>query len=88
MLAPTRATALASALSDYCGWHLFPHCARCRVLRMLPIAELADQVGGGTLIRDVLPRLRCQRCGEPPRAVKLSDGGGPSALKVWLLGER
>jgi hypothetical protein len=78
MLAPTRATALASPLSDFYGWNLLPHCARCRVMRQIRV----DQVGSGTLLRDVLPRLRCQRCGDPPRAVKLSDGGGPAGREV------
>jgi hypothetical protein len=39
-LAPTRATALASALSDYRGWNLYPHCAQCRVLRLFPVKRL------------------------------------------------
>jgi hypothetical protein len=85
-ISPIRATALASALSDFRGWTLYPHCARCRVLRQLPVNELANQVGGGTLLRDVLPKLRCQKCGDPPKAVKMSDGGGPSAREVWLIG--
>jgi transposase len=32
-LPPTRATALASPLSAFPGWLLFPHCARCSVMR-------------------------------------------------------
>jgi hypothetical protein len=85
-LAPTRATALASALAAYRGWFLLIHCAGCGRLRLLPVSELADRVGGDTLLRDILPWLRCQRCGDPPRAVKLSDGDGPAAREVWLLG--
>jgi hypothetical protein len=75
-LTPTRATAIASALSDYRGWMLYPHCARCRVLRQMPVNELAHQVGSGTLFRDLLARLHCHRCGDP-RSVKLSDNGRP-----------
>jgi hypothetical protein len=86
MPTPTRATALASRLSDYRGWNLLPHCARCRVMRQISIARLADQVGKRTLLRDVLPRLRCHTCGNPPRAMKLSDGGGVSNMEVWVLG--
>jgi hypothetical protein len=51
----------------------------------VPIDDLVDQEGSGTLIRDVLPRLRCQRCGNRPHAVKLSDEGEPSAREVWVL---
>jgi hypothetical protein len=83
MLAPTRATALASAaLADYRGWLLFIQCTQCGMLQRLPVSELAAEVGGGTLLRGVLPRLRCQRCGEAPGAVKLSDDGGPAAREV------
>jgi hypothetical protein len=35
---------------------------------------------------DVLPRLRCEKGGEAPAGVLLSDGGGPSARSVWVLG--
>jgi hypothetical protein len=54
---------------------------------MHQIDRLAEQVGSGTLLRDIPPRLRCQRCGEPPPAVLLCDGGGPSKCEVWLMGE-
>jgi hypothetical protein len=55
-------------------------------MRMLPVTRLIEQVGEAALIGDVLPRLRCQRCGEVPRAVKLSEGGGPASREVWVLG--
>jgi hypothetical protein len=86
MLAPTRAIALASPLVTYRDWNLLIHCAGCGRLRQLPVSELADRVGDRTLLRDVLPWLRCQQCGSPPRAVKLSDGDGQSAREVWLTG--
>jgi hypothetical protein len=86
MLAPTRATALASTLGTYRGWFLFAYCAHCQALRMMPVARLIEQAGPGTLLRHVMPRLRCSRCGAPPRSAKLSDGGGPSARAVWVLG--
>ena len=86
MLAPTRATALASALAIYRDWNLLIHCAGCGRLRPLPVSELADRVGDRTLLRGVLPWLRCQECGSPPRAAKLSDDDGPSAREVWLMG--
>ena len=86
MLAPTRASALASPLAIYCDWNLLIHCAGCGRLRQLPVSELADRVGRRTLLRDVLPWLRYQEGGSPPRAVKLSDGDGPSGREVWLTG--
>jgi hypothetical protein len=86
MLAPTRATALASPLSAYRGWNLLPYCARCRVMYQIRVDQLAEQEGDGTLLADILPRLRCQRCEEPPQGVKLSDAGGPSGREVWLMG--
>jgi hypothetical protein len=45
-IAPTRATALASALTDYSGCMLYPHCARYRVPRQLSVNILAGKVGG------------------------------------------
>jgi hypothetical protein len=43
--------------------------------------------GAGTLLRDVLPRLRCEKCGEAPASVLLTDGGpAVSARRVWVLG--
>jgi hypothetical protein len=86
MLAPTRATALTATLGTYRGWNLMIHCVGCGRLRQLPVSELADRVSGGTLLRDMLPWLRCQRCGKAPSAMKLSDGDGPSAREVWLTG--
>jgi hypothetical protein len=83
---PSRATALASPLSAFAGWFLLPHCARCRVMRQIKVDALADQLGSGTLLRDVAPELRCNRCGDAPRAVLLSDGQGPSAREVWVVG--
>jgi hypothetical protein len=82
-----RATALSSALIDLRGWLLLAHCAQCRAMRRLSVDVLADQVGSDTLLRDLLPKLRCYRCDDPPRAVKLSDGGGVAAREVWVLGE-
>jgi hypothetical protein len=49
MLALTRATALASALAAYRGWFLLICCAGRGRLRLLPVSELADRVGGGHL---------------------------------------
>jgi hypothetical protein len=93
MLAPpsrsnelARATALALPLSVFRGWNLLPHYARCRAMRQIRVDQPAEQKGDGTLLRDVLPRLRCQRCGDSPWAVKLSDGGGPAGREVWVLG--
>lgn len=83
---PTRATALASTLSAFRGWNLLIHCAGCRVMRRLSINELAKHVGDGAVLRNVLPRLRCTDCGELPRRVKLSDGPGPGAREVWVVG--
>jgi hypothetical protein len=84
-IAPTRATALASALHDFRGWQLLAHCPRCRVMRQIPVNRLAGQVGDGMLLRDVLPRLRCHRCGEPPRAVKLSSAPPPAVASTSIL---
>lgn len=86
-LPPTRATALASPLSAFPRWLLLPHCGRCKVMRQIKVDVLAAQLGSGTLLRDVVPRLRCQRCGEPPRGVLLSDDQGPSAREVWIVGD-
>jgi hypothetical protein len=86
MFTPTRATALASTVGDYRGWHLLVHCSQCRAMQMLPCSWLASEMRADTLLRDVLPRLRCQKCGDPPQSVKLSPGGGPSEREVWLLG--
>jgi hypothetical protein len=55
-------------------------------MRQLAVATLAEKLGAGTLLADVLPKLRCHRCREQPRSVKLSDGGGPRRLEVWLSG--
>jgi hypothetical protein len=40
MLAPTRATALASPLSAFAGWLLLPHCSRCKVMRQIKVDQL------------------------------------------------
>jgi hypothetical protein len=89
MLALTRATALASRLSDYSSWNLLPHCTCCRVMRQIRVDRLADQVGEGTLLRDVLPRLRCQRCGDPPNAVSCQMAGDrPAGVRESQLSDR
>src|SRR4051794_4286773 len=69
----TRATALASPLSTFVGWHLLAHCAQCGV-RHLEVSDLVGQIGGGALVRDVVARLRCRRCNELPQLVELCDG--------------
>jgi hypothetical protein len=51
-----------------------------------PVSQLADHHRQRRVAAGHLPRLRCQRCGDPPRAVKQSDGGGPAAREVWLTG--
>lgn len=88
-LSPSRSDALMTELRHFARWTLSVNCPRCRDLRLLDISMVMARVGAGTLVRDVLPRLRCQTCGTPPDWVKLADGvegTGKPVRKVQLVG--
>jgi hypothetical protein len=55
-------------------------------MRMLIVDRLAEQVGLETLLDNVVPRLRCSRCGEPPWDVLLSDNKGPGRREILVMG--
>jgi uncharacterized membrane protein len=68
------------------GWELVVQCAgRCSKQRRL-VADLVPYVPAGLTWAEVVPKLRCSRCGEPADIVGLS---GPPATPgfggVWLL---
>jgi hypothetical protein len=52
---------------------------RCQLVYM-PLPLLIKKRGGGLMLRDVLLRLRCSRCGGKPAVMTLverADGGRP-----------
>ena len=57
-------------------------CLRCRELRELRVFRLAGRIGGRHTVGDVVPRLRCSRCGEAPDYVPIRN----RLHRVILLG--
>ena len=47
--------------------------ARCTKVVCVPVRMMAAKRGGQLLLRDVLARLRCSQCGEPPELVAITD---------------
>jgi hypothetical protein len=66
----------------------------CRRIVFVPLPLLAEKHGAGVLLRDVLPRLRCQECGGKPAVMALverADGGprragSPDGWRIDLVG--
>jgi hypothetical protein len=73
-LAPTHATALASPLHQFAGWHLLVNCPGCRMLRTVQIDALIERQGGAITVGQVVARLRCRTCDTTPDWVQLADG--------------
>jgi hypothetical protein len=65
-----RTTALGTPLRDLAGWHLIIDCATCRMLRQVDVDRLPGQ---DRIVSDMLPRLRCRKCGAEPCGVKLAN---------------
>ena len=73
---------LGTPLSNYLGkpWVLVCACRDCAAEVDLPVAALLPAYGGST-IRQVLAKLRCQRCGGPPTGVAAAE---PADQRAWL----
>lgn len=66
-----------SLLHDY--W-LQTRC-RCK-LSYMPLARLSERAGPSTRLGEVLPRLKCQNCGERPSELMLVDDPAAGASGV------
>jgi hypothetical protein len=82
--------ALARPVADFAdpaeGWYLIMQCSgSCWVQRRL-VSDLVPQVPPGLNWAEVLPKLRCSRCGEQTEIVGLS---GPAttlgSTSTWLV---
>lgn len=79
---------LATPLSNYRGqsWVLVCACRGCLAEVDLPIAKLLP-AHSATTIRQLLAKLRCQRCGEPPFGVLLQSlpTNAPGSADMMVL---
>jgi hypothetical protein len=69
----TTAATLAAPLRQFQTWRLMVFCSHCRLLVRLEVDRLVARQGD-KLVGDVVQRLQCSRCGNPPASVKLADG--------------
>ena len=83
--------ALGHLVSDFAnpadGWVLVAQCSgQCR-LQQRRVADFGRHLRPGTTWAELLPRLRCARCGQPAALVGL--GGPPIASKgsrqAWAM---
>ncbi|MEL4402920.1 hypothetical protein AAEJ42_22035, partial [Shewanella algae] len=66
---PTPPAVLSARLAALPGWSLLIFC-QCRQHPVhLPLAPIAADRGGRTMLKTVLDRLRCQHCGARPARV-------------------
>ena len=69
-MVPTRATLLTRRLGELREWHLIASCP-CRAFpRFIDLAPLAAAHGNLMTLEALMVRLRCERCGRPPRRVE------------------
>ena len=81
---PTPPAMLSARLAALPGWSLLVIC-ECRQHPVyLPLAPIAADRGGRTMLKTVLDRLRCQHCGKRPARV---DGvqGDPFCGRPWRV---
>lgn len=78
------AAPLDCRLADLNGFWLQTRCGCSRSVAY-PFRLMARQLGGEHLLRDVLPRLRCQVCGGRPVSVVLVDDPAAGAHGGSLL---
>ncbi len=85
--------ALARTVGDFAdpasGWELVIQCAGSCVRQRRLVADLVPMVPAALTWGEVLPKLRCSRCGAPADIVGLA---GPPAVPghagTWLLLQR
>ena len=63
---------LDTALADLGAWWLHVRCG-CRGSNYLPLGVLAAQKGWTMNLGELVPALRCDRCGEKPKEIALID---------------
>lgn len=84
----TAEAALSMKLGALPRRYLYICCSGCTSRTLCPLRLLAQKIGKGRVIADVLPRLRCSHCGSRPKTVELmEDAGGGAADRVppWRL---
>jgi hypothetical protein len=67
--------ATACRLRDVTGWWLEIRCG-CGATTAYPLRLMAGEQPRNPTLSEVLPRLRCKRCGERPTAARLIDNPG------------
>jgi hypothetical protein len=60
---------LASDISQFAEWWLSVYCARCQMVREFLPGQLLKHAGKLGAVAEVIARLRCRRCGDPPEYV-------------------
>jgi hypothetical protein len=81
---------LDTAIADLVGLWLKIECD-CGRQQLYPLRLLAAKIGWKTTLRTIVPKLRCQDCGQHPRQVALidrADGDGrvkPRASSIDLI---
>lgn len=84
---------LARPVADYAGqgqaWELYLQCAGSCPGQKRLVADLARTIRPGLTWAEVVPRLRCVRCGEPASIVGLAGPPPtPGYGREWLLLQR
>jgi hypothetical protein len=71
---------LDAQLSLLHGYWLETRCS-CK-LSFMPLAKLSERAGASTRLGAVLPRLKCEKCGERPTEAALVDDPAAGASGV------
>lgn len=87
----SREAFLASTLGEVVGYWLDIHCG-CGATVKYPLRLMARERGARLVLRDVLQRLRCRKCGLLPARVDALDdpsagtlGGAPGGWRLPLV---
>jgi hypothetical protein len=64
-----RERILAAPLERYAGFRLIMTCQPCGEMRAVPVNDLVERLGRDRLFSNVLPRLKCRLCKNPPATI-------------------
>lgn len=74
---------VVETLAEHRGFRLHAYCQlpSCRHHDWVAVDTLADRLGGDTVLAEILPRLRCSRCGHRGAKVTLHPPSHPEAAE-------